>query len=67
MEKSVVSGMEKSVGSGMKKSVRSGMKKSVGSGMEKSVGGGGGFNIPDPQQWTCGKTLEFTVLYGTGA
>ncbi len=21
----------------------------------------------DPQQWTCGKTLEFTVLYGTGA
>jgi hypothetical protein len=28
---------------------------------------GGGVNIPDPQQWTCGKTLEFTVLYGTGA
>jgi hypothetical protein len=62
MEKSVVSGMEKSVGSGMKKSVGSGMKKSVGSGMEKSVGSG--INIPGPQQWSCGKTVEFTLRYG---
>jgi hypothetical protein len=46
----------------MKKSVGSGMKKSVGSGMEKSVGSG--INIPGPQQWSCGKTVEFTLRYG---
>jgi hypothetical protein len=38
------------------------MKKSVGSGMEKSVGSG--INIPGPQQWSCGKTVEFTLRYG---